>query len=155
MELKRVVVTGLGALTPIGNTVDDFWNSLLEGKSGAAPITKFDATHFKTKFACEVKDFKATDFLDRKEARKMDPFTQYGLVVADEAWKDSGLDANSINLDKAGVIWGSGIGGLRVFQDEVTSFVKGDGIPRFNPFFIPKMIIDITPGHISMNKNLK
>ena len=155
MELKRVVVTGLGALTPIGNTVEEYWNSLLEGKSGAAPITKFDATHFKTKFACEVKNFNATDFIDRKEARKMDPFTQYGLVVADQAWVDSGLDANSINLDKAGVIWGSGIGGLRVFQDEVTAFAKGEGTPRFNPFFIPKMIIDITPGHISMKYGLR
>ena len=155
MELKRVVVTGLGALTPIGNTLEEYWNALLEGKSGAAEITKFDATLFKTKFACEVKNFDATQFIDRKEARKMDPFTQYALVVADEAWADAGLDVSSINLDKAGVIWGSGIGGLRVFQDEVTAFSKGDGTPRFNPFFIPKMIIDITPGHISMKYGLR
>lgn len=155
MELKRVVVTGLGALTPIGNTVEEYWNSLLEGKSGAAPITKFDATNFKTKFACEVKNFNPTDFIDRKEARKMDPFTQYGLVVADQAWEDSGLDVNSINLDKAGVIWGSGIGGITVFQEEVSNFATGNGTPRFNPFFIPKMIIDITPGHISMKYGLR
>ena len=155
MGLRRVVVTGLGALTPIGNTVEEYWNSLINGVSGAAPITKFDATHFKTKFACEVKNFNPNDFMDRKEARKMDPFTQYAMVVADEAWADSGLNPDSINLDKAGVIWGSGIGGLRVFQDEVTSFVKGDGTPRFNPFFIPKMIIDITPGHISMKYGLR
>ena len=155
MELKRVVVTGLGALTPIGNTVEEYWNSLINGVSGAAPITHFDTTHFKTKFACEVKNFKATDFIDRKEARKMDPFTQYAMVVADEAWADSGLDVNSINLDKAGVIWGSGIGGITVFQEEVSAFATGNGTPRFNPFFIPKMIIDITPGHISMKYGLR
>lgn len=155
MELKRVVVTGLGALTPIGNNVQDYWNSLLNGVSGAAPITRFDATHFKTKFACEVKNFNPTDFIDRKEARKMDPFTQYAVVAADEAWVDSGLDVNSINLDKAGVIWGSGIGGITVFQEEVSNFATGNGTPRFNPFFIPKMIIDITPGHISMKYGLR
>lgn len=155
MELKRVVVTGLGALTPIGNTLEEFWKNLQNGVSGAAPITKFDATHFKTQFACEVKDFDPTQFIDRKEARKMDPFTQYAMVVADEAFADSGLDVNSINLDRCGVIWGSGIGGLKVFQDEVMAFAKGDGTPRFNPFFIPKMIIDITPGQISMKYGLR
>ena len=150
MELRRVVVTGIGALTPIGNNLDEFWNSLINGVSGAAPVTRFDTTNFKTKFACELKNFIDTDYFDKKDARKMDPFTQYGMVVADEAIKDSGLDLNSINLDKAGVIWGAGIGGLTVFQEEVANFVKGNGVPRYNPFFIPKMIIDITPGHISM-----
>lgn len=155
MELRRVVVTGLGALTPIGNTLEEFWKNLQNGVSGAAPITKFDATHFKTQFACEVKDFDPTQFIDRKEARKMDPFTQYAMVVADEAFADAGLDVNSINLDRCGVIWGSGIGGLKVFQDEVMAFANGDGTPRFNPFFIPKMIIDITPGQISMKYGLR
>ncbi len=150
MEFKRVVVTGLGALTPIGNNVNDYWNSLVNGVSGAAPITRFDTTNFKTKFACEVKDFKVTDHLDRKEARRMDPFTQYAMVAAEEAMNDANFDLDSINLDKAGVIMGAGIGGLTVFQEEVSGFIKGEGIPRYNPFFIPKMIIDITPGHISM-----
>ncbi|MFT6500681.1 MAG: 3-oxoacyl-[acyl-carrier-protein] synthase II [Crocinitomicaceae bacterium] len=150
MELKRVVVTGLGALTPIGNNVEEYWESLLNGKSGAAPITHFDASLFKTKFACEIKNFNVEDHLDRKEARKMDQFSQYAMVSSKEAVADSGiLDANP-NLDRIGVIWGSGIGGLKTFQEEVTNFVQGDGTPRFNPFFIPKMIADIAAGLISI-----
>lgn len=150
MELKRVVVTGLGALTPIGNTKDDYWNGLVSGKSGAAPITYFDTEKFKTKFACELKNFEATDFLDRKEARKMDKFTQYALVASDEAIIDAKLDLDKINKLRVGVIWGAGIGGLETFQDEVLNFASGDGTPRFNPFFIPKMIADIAPGNISI-----
>ncbi len=155
MTLKRVVVTGLGALTPIGNTTIQFWENLLNGTSGAAPITRFDASKFKTRFACEVKNFKEEDFFDRKEARKMDPFAKYALVVADEAIKDSGIDLTKINVDKAGVIWGSGIGGLETFYNECAEFVKGDGTPRFNPFFIPKMIADIAAGHISIKYGLR
>ncbi|MCH6233414.1 beta-ketoacyl-ACP synthase II [Cognataquiflexum rubidum] len=150
MNLRRVVVTGLGALTPIGNTVPEFWNSLSTGVSGAAPITRFDASLFKTQFACEVKNLDVEQFIDRKEARKMDLFTQMGLIAADEAIKDAGLDLEKINLHRAGVIMGSGIGGLRSFQDEVTDFARGDGTPRFNPFFIPKMIADICAGFISI-----
>ncbi|MEM5565783.1 beta-ketoacyl-ACP synthase II [Psychroserpens sp. AS72] len=150
MELKRVVVTGLGALTPIGNTKDEFWDALISGKSGAAPITYFDAEKFKTKFACELKNFNATDFLDRKEARKMDRFAQYAMVASDEAIIDSKLDLEKINKLRVGVIWGAGIGGLETFQDEVLNFAAGDGTPRFNPFFIPKMIADIAPGNISI-----
>ncbi len=150
MELKRVVITGLGALTPIGNTKDEFWDALLSGKSGAAPITYFDTEKFKTKFACELKNFNATDFLDRKEARKMDRFTQYAMVASDEAIADSKLDLDAINKLRVGVIWGAGIGGLETFQDEVLNFAAGDGTPRFNPFFIPKMIADIAPGNISI-----
>ena len=150
MELKRVVVTGLGALTPIGNTKNEFWNALISGKSGAAPITYFDTEKFKTKFACELKNFNATDFLDRKEARKMDRFTQYAMVASDEAIADSKLDLDAINKLRVGVIWGAGIGGLETFQDEVLNFAAGDGTPRFNPFFIPKMIADIAPGNISI-----
>lgn len=155
MTLKRVVVTGLGALTPIGNTAIQFWENLLNGTSGAAPITRFDASKFKTRFACEVKNFKEEDFFDRKEARKMDPYAKYALVVADEAIKDSGIDLSKINVDKAGVIWGSGIGGLETFYNECAEFVKGDGTPRFNPFFIPKMIADIAAGHISIKYGLR
>ncbi len=155
MTLKRVVVTGLGALTPIGNTATQFWENLLKGTSGAAPITRFDASKFKTRFACEIKNFKEEDFFDRKEARKMDPFAKYALVVADEAIKDSGIDLTKINVDKAGVIWGSGIGGLETFYNECAEFVKGDGTPRFNPFFIPKMIADIAAGHISIKYGLR
>lgn len=155
MTLKRVVVTGLGALTPIGNTAIQFWENLLKGTSGAAPITRFDASKFKTRFACEVKNFKEENFFDRKEARKMDPFAKYALVVADEAIKDSGIDLTKINVDKAGVIWGSGIGGLETFYYECAEFVKGDGTPRFNPFFIPKMIADIASGHISIKYGLR
>lgn len=150
MELRRVVVTGLGALTPIGNTKDEYWNALVNGESGAAPITYFDTEKFKTKFACELKDFNPTDFLDRKEARKMDRFTQYAMVASDEAIKDSGLDLDTVNKLRVGVIWGAGIGGLETFQDEVLNFAAGDGTPRFNPFFIPKMIADIAPGNISI-----
>ena len=150
MTLKRVVVTGLGALTPIGNTVDEYWKSLVNGVSGAAPITHFDAAKFKTQFACEVKNFNVTDFIDRKEARKMDKFTQYAMVASDEAILDSGLDLDIVNKERVGVIWGAGIGGLETFQNEVLNFASGDGTPRFNPFFIPKMIADIAPGNISI-----
>jgi 3-oxoacyl-[acyl-carrier-protein] synthase II len=155
MELKRVVVTGMGALTPIGNTVQEYWDSLLKGVSGAAPITHFDASKFKTQFACEVKGFDVLEHIDRKEARKMDPYAQYAMVVAEEAIQNSGLDIESINPDRVGVIWGSGIGGLKTFQDEVTQFAQGDGTPRFNPFFIPKMIADIASGLISIKYNLR
>ncbi len=150
MNLKRVVVTGLGALTPIGNNVEEYWHGLSNGISGAGLITRFDATKFKTKFACEVKDYDPEKYFDRKEARKMDPFTQYAMVAATEAMADSGLDLEKIDLDRAGVIWGSGIGGLRTFTDEVINFSGGDGTPKFNPFLIPKMIIDIVSGHISI-----
>lgn len=150
MELKRVVVTGLGALTPIGNTKDEYWNALLKGKSGAAPITYFNTEKFKTKFACELKNFNVTDFINRKDARKMDRFTQYAMVASDEAIADSNLDLDSINKLRVGVIWGAGIGGLETFQNEVLNFADGDGTPRFNPFFIPKMIADIAPGNISI-----
>jgi len=150
LELRRVVVTGLGALTPIGNTVDEFWQGLSNGVSGAAPITLFDAEPFKTKFACEVKNFIPTDFIDRKQARKMDRFTQLGMVAVEEAIQDSGIDLEAINPDKAGVIWGSGIGGINTFQNEVDNYVEGGRNPRFNPFFIPKMIADIAAGYISI-----
>jgi 3-oxoacyl-[acyl-carrier-protein] synthase II len=150
MNLKRVVVTGLGALTPIGNTKDEYWNALISGKSGAAPITYFDTEKFKTKFACELKNFEPTDFLDRKEARKMDKFTQYAMVASDEAIVDAKLDLDKVNKLRVGVIWGAGIGGLETFQEEVLNFAAGDGTPRFNPFFIPKMIADIAPGNISI-----
>jgi 3-oxoacyl-[acyl-carrier-protein] synthase II len=154
MELKRVVVTGLGALTPIGNTIPEYWDGLLNGVSGAAPITRFDASKFKTQFACEVKNFDPTDFMDRKDARKMDPFVHYALASTDEAVKDAELDFDKLDTNRIGVIWGSGIGGLKTFLDEVTNFAHGDGTPRFNPFFIPKMILDIAPGHISMKYGL-
>ena len=150
MILKRVVVTGLGALTPIGNTLPEYWNNLKIGKSGAAPISRFDATLYKTKFACEVKDFDIGNFMDRKEARKMDPFAQFAMVAVDEAIKDSNLPLAELNPDRVGVIWGSGIGGLLTFQEEVKTYAKGDGTPRFNPFFIPKMIPDLSAGHISI-----
>jgi len=155
MELKRVVVTGLGALTPIGNNLSDYWEALKNGKSGAAPITHFDASLFKTQFACEVKDFNIEDHMDRKEARKLDPFAQYAMVSASEALADSALLESNPNLDKIGVIWGSGIGGLKTFQDEAENFFSGDGTPRFNPFFIPKMIADIAAGHISIKYGLR
>jgi 3-oxoacyl-[acyl-carrier-protein] synthase II len=155
MELKRVVVTGLGALTPIGNTVEKYWEGLVKGESGAAPITYFDAEKFKTRFACELKNFEVTDFIDRKEARKMDRFTQYAMVVADEAIADSKLDIEKEDSTRIGVIWGAGIGGLETFQNEVLNFASGDGTPKFNPFFIPKMIADIAPGQISMKYNLQ
>jgi 3-oxoacyl-[acyl-carrier-protein] synthase II len=150
MELKRVVVTGLGALTPIGNTKDEYWEALLSGKSGAAPVTHFDAAKFKTKFACEIKNFEVTDFIDRKLANRMDKFSQYAMVASDEAIADSKLDLDAINKLRVGVIWGAGIGGLETFQEEVLNFAAGDGTPRFNPFFIPKMIADIAPGNISI-----
>lgn len=150
MTFKRVVITGVGALTPIGNTRQEYWEGLKHGKSGAAPITRFDASLFKTKFACELKGFDIGLFLDRKEARKMDPFAQFALVVADEAIKDSQLPLATLNPDRVGVIWGSGIGGLLTFQEEVKAFANGDGTPRFNPFFIPKMIADLSAGHISI-----
>ena len=149
-QLKRVVVTGLGALTPIGNNVSEYWANLLSGQSGAAPITHFDASNFKTRFACEVKNFNVTDYIDRKEARKQDPYTQYAVVATSEAMQDSNIDLDTIDLDRAGVIWGSGIGGIKTFYDEVSAFAKGDGTPRFNPFFIPKMISDIAAGVISI-----
>lgn len=150
MELKRVVVTGLGAITPIGNTVEEFWTNLINGVSGAAPITRFDTTKFKTKFACEVKGFNAADFFERKEARKLDLFAQYALVAAEQAIQDSGLDIESFDKDLGGVIWGAGIGGIITFLEETRSYIEGDGTPRFSPFFIPKMISDIAAGHISM-----
>ena len=149
-KLKRVVVTGLGALTPIGNSVDEYWQGLINGVSGAGPITRFDTTLFKTKFACEVKNFDVTNILDKKDARRMDLFTQYALVSTQEAISDSGLDLNKINKDRAGVIWGSGIGGLTSFFREVVDYCKGDGSPRFSPFFIPMMIADIASGYISI-----
>lgn len=150
MELRRVVVTGLGALTPIGNTVQEYWNALINGVSGAAPITYFDASKFKTQFACELKGFNVEDFIDRKEARKMDRYAQYAMVSSDEAVKDAHFDFETLDKDRIGVIWGSGIGGLETFQIEMLNFSAGDGTPRFNPFFIPKMISDIACGHISI-----
>ncbi|HAH55883.1 MAG TPA: beta-ketoacyl-[acyl-carrier-protein] synthase II [Flavobacterium sp.] len=150
MVLKRVVVTGLGALTPIGNNVQEYWNGLINGVSGAATITHYDASKHKTQFACEVKNFNVEDFIDRKEARKMDRYAQYAIVTADEAVKDAGFDLEKLDKDRIGVIWGSGIGGLETFQNEMLDFAKGDGTPRFNPFFIPKMIADIAGGHISI-----
>ena len=150
MELKRVVVTGLGALTPLGNDVSQTWKGLVEGVSGAGPITHFDASKFKTHFACELKDFDVTRYIDRKEARKMDPYAQYALIASEEAVKDSGLDLEKEDLSRIGVIWGSGIGGLLTFHQEVMGFANGGGTPRFNPFFIPKMIADIASGHISI-----
>ena len=155
MELKRVVVTGLGAITPIGNNVDEYWNALISGKSGAAPITQFDASKFKTQFACEVKNYNSEDYFDRKEGRKLDLFAQYALVAAEEAMKDSGLELEKVDRDRFGVIWGAGIGGLKTFQEESTAFALGDGTPRYNPFFIPKMIADIAPGHISIKYGLR
>jgi 3-oxoacyl-[acyl-carrier-protein] synthase II len=150
MELKRVVVTGLGAITPLGKTFPETWKNLKAGVSGCAPITRFDASKFKTQFACEVKDYNVADYFDRKEGRKIDPYTQFALIASKEAVEDSKLDIETVNKDRVGVIWGSGIGGIKTFQDEVTNFVEGDGTPRFNPFFIPKMIADIASGLISM-----
>jgi len=155
MELKRVVVTGMGALTPIGNNINDYWEGLINGVSGAADITYFDVTKFKTRFACELKNFDITEFYNRKDARKMDRFTQYAMVASDEALADSGLDLEKEDRTRIGVIWGAGIGGLETFQNEVLNFSNGDGSPRFNPFFIPKMIADIAPGQISIKHNLQ
>lgn len=150
MQFKRVVVTGLGAVTPLGSTVNDYWTNLINGVSGAATITRFDASKFKTQFACEVKGFKLEDYFDRKEAQRLDAFSHYGIAASVQAVKDAGLDAEGIDKNEVGVIWGSGIGGLDTFQTETFNFAKGDGTPRFNPFFIPKMIADICSGHISM-----
>lgn len=155
MKLKRVVVTGIGALTPLGNNLEEFWNGLINGVSGADLITQFDASKFKTRFACELKNFDPLNYLDRKEARKLDRFTQTALIASDEAVADSGIAAESINKDRVGVVFASGIGGLITFQEEVTNFAKGDGTPRFNPFFIPKMILDIAAGHISMRHGFR
>ena len=150
MQQKRVVVTGLGALTPLGNTLKEFWNNLIEGKRGAAPITKFDTTKFKTKFACEVKNYDPLNYFEKGEIRKMDPFAQYALVTSGEAIKDSGLDLNAINKERVGVIWGSGNGGFYTFQQEIMDYARGDGTPRINPYFIPKVIVDIASGWISI-----
>lgn len=155
MELKRVVVTGIGAITPIGNTKDEYWDGLMNGVSGADFIQQFDCSKFKTRFACELKNFEPTTYLDRKEARKLDRFTQTALVVSDMAVVDAGIDKATMNPDRIGVIHSSGIGGLITFQHEVTDFARGDGTPRFNPFFIPKMILDIAAGHISMRHNFR
>ena len=155
MDLKRVVVTGLGALTPIGNTVKEYWNGLINGVSGAAPITYFDCSEFKTKFACELKGFDPEKFMDRKLSRQMDRFAQYAIVSSDEALSDSSLNITDNNRDRIGVIWGAGIGGLETFQNEVLGFAEGNGTPRFNPFMIPKMIPDIAPGIISIRNGLK
>jgi len=155
MKLKRVVVTGLGALTPIGNNIQEYWTNLINGVSGAAPITQFDASKFKTQFACELKNYDPNNYFEKKDHRKLDLFAQYALIAADEAVLDSGIDLEKINLDRVGVIWGAGIGGLKTFQDECINFAQGDGTPRFNPFFIPKMIADIAPGHISMKYNFR
>ncbi len=155
MEMKRVVVTGLGALTPIGNNIEEYWNGLINGVSGAAPITHFDASQAKTQFACELKNFDGNKFFDRKEIRKYDKFAQYGIVAADQAMADSGIDLEKLDKDRAGVIWASGIGGIITFQEEIISFAKGDGSLRFSPFFIPKMIADICAGHISIKHDLR
>ncbi|KAF0241167.1 MAG: beta-ketoacyl-ACP synthase II [Sediminibacterium sp.] len=155
MQLKRVVVTGIGALTPIGNNLEDYWNGLLNGVPGAAPITLFDASKFKTRFACEVKGFDPTNFMERKEARKLDRFAQLALVASDMAVADANIDKEKIDADRVGVIFASGIGGLTTFQEEVLNFAKGDGTPRFNPFFIPKMILDIAAGQISMRHGFR
>lgn len=155
MEMRRVVVTGLGALTPIGNNIEEYWNGLVNGVSGAAPITHFDASQAKTQFACELKNFDGNKFFDRKEIRKYDKFAQYGIVAADQAMTDSGINLENLDKDRAGVIWASGIGGIITFQEEITSFAKGDGALRFSPFFIPKMIADICAGHISIKYDLR
>jgi 3-oxoacyl-[acyl-carrier-protein] synthase II len=155
MQLKRVVVTGMGALTPLGNSLEAYWEGLISGRSGAAPITQFDATLFKTQFACELKGFNVEEHMDKKEARKLDQFSQYAMVSSTEAIADSGLMEANPNLDRIGVIWGSGIGGLKTFQEEAREFFRGDGTPRFNPFFIPKMIADIAAGHISIKYGLR
>lgn len=155
MEMRRVVVTGLGALTPIGNNIEEYWNGLINGVSGAAPITHFDASQAKTQFACELKNFDGNQFFDRKEIRKYDKFAQYGIVAADQAMLDSGINLENLDKDRAGVIWASGIGGIITFQEEIMSFAKGDGTLRFSPFFIPKMIADICAGHISIKYDLR
>lgn len=155
MELKRVVVTGIGAITPVGNTFNEYWNGLLAGTSGADNITLFDASKFRTRFACEVKGFDPVAYLDRKEARKVDRFTQLAIVSSDEAIRHAGINKENVDPDRTGVIFSSGIGGLLTFQEEVMAYAKGDGTPRFNPFFIPKMILDIAAGHISMRHGFR
>ena len=155
MQTKRVVVTGIGCITPLGNNLQDYWQGLVDGVSGADMITQFDASKFRTRFACEVKGFDPTDYMDRKEARKIDRFTQLAIGASDQAMQDAGLNSSNINPDRTGVVLGSGIGGLITFQNEVIEFAKGDGTPRFNPFFIPKMILDIAPGQVSMRHNLR
>ncbi|MBG9375812.1 beta-ketoacyl-ACP synthase II [Panacibacter sp. DH6] len=155
MELNRVVVTGMGIISPIGNNLNDYWNNLVNGVSGAGPITLYDASKFKTRIACEVKNFNPENHLERKEVRKLDRFTQFGLVASDMAMADAGLSKENINPDRVGVIFGSGIGGVLTFQQEVSDFAKGDGTPRYSPFFIPKMILDIASGQISMRHNLR
>ena len=155
MQLKRVVVTGIGALTPIGNTADEYWQGLINGVSGAAPITRFDASKFKTQFACEVKGFNPEDHFDRKEGRKHDLYSKFAMVASSEAVADSGINGENADLGRIGVIWGSGIGGLETFRDEVGDFIRGDGTPRFNPFFIPKMIADIASGNISIKHGFR
>jgi 3-oxoacyl-[acyl-carrier-protein] synthase II len=155
MELKRVVVTGMGAITPLGKSVPEYWDGLINGVSGADNITQFDTSKFKTKFACEVKDFEPTNYLDRKEARKIDRFTQFALIASDQAVSDAGISKENVDVDRVGVIFASGIGGLITFQEEVTNYALGDGTPRFNPFFIPKMILDIAAGQISMRHGFR
>ncbi|AYD49127.1 MAG TPA: beta-ketoacyl-ACP synthase II [Arachidicoccus soli] len=155
MQTKRVVVTGIGCLTPLGNNLEDYWNGLVNGVSGADMITQFDASKFRTKFACEVKNFDPTEYMDRKDARKIDRFTQLAIAASDQALNDAGLNKDNIDPDRMGVVLGSGIGGLITFQHEVMEFGKGDGTPRYSPFFIPKMILDIAPGHVSMRHNLR
>ena len=150
MKLKRVVITGMGALTPIGNNLESYWQGLISGKSGAAPITRFDAEKFKTRFACEIKNYDVQEHFDRKEARKLDPFTQYAMIAADEAISDADLQIEKLDKYRVGVFWGAGIGGLETFQNQILDHASGDGTPKFNPFFIPKMIADIAPGHISI-----
>ncbi|MFN5182803.1 MAG: beta-ketoacyl-ACP synthase II [Bacteroidota bacterium] len=155
MQFKRVVVTGLGSVTPLGNSIQDYWTGLINGVSGCKPITRFDASKFKTRFACEVKNFNPEEYIDKKELKRLDLFSVFGIAAADQAWADSGLGESGFNPDDIGVIWGSGIGGLETFFNESVNFAKGDGTPRFNPFFIPKMIADICSGHISMRFNLR
>ena len=155
MSLRRVVVTGIGAITPLGNTAPTYWEGLAQGVSGAGPITRFDASKFKTRFACEVKNYSPDNYFDRKEGRKMDLFTQFGVIASDEAIKDAGLHEGGIDKDRVGVIWGSGIGGLTTFQQESFNFAKGDGTPRYNPFFIPKMIADSSSGNISIKNGFR
>jgi 3-oxoacyl-[acyl-carrier-protein] synthase II len=155
IQLKRVVITGMGALTPLGNSITEYWNNLRNGVSGCNFITNFDASKFKTRFACEIKNFDPVNFLDKKEARKLDRFTQTAVVASDQAVQDAGIDERNVNVDRVGVVFASGIGGLITFQEEVTNFAKGDGTPRFNPFFIPKMILDIAAGHISMRHGFR
>ena len=152
---RRVVITGLGALTPIGNTIAEYWEGLAAGKSGCAPITKFNTEKFKTRFACEVKNLDVDKFIDKKESRRLDPFSQFAMIAADEAMTDAGFDMQHINRDRFGVILGSGIGGIKTFQEEITDYAKGDGTPRFNPFFVPKMIVDICAGHVSIKYGLQ